>query len=131
VPPQSWYSPHERPWSLKIPGSGKLWKVALGVAAVSLFLGVLFTGDKSLFSLLALYKERDRLAAEISDIQKTNFKLSQQITELRAHPQAVEPIAREELGLVQNGEIVYRFIPAQAAAGRGNEKPAAGVPAPR
>jgi cell division protein FtsB len=72
---------------------------------------VLFAGDKSLVSLLSLYKDRDRLAQELVEVEKTNQRLKDQINELRTHPQAVEPIAREELGLVREGERVYRFVP--------------------
>jgi cell division protein FtsB len=95
-----------------VPGSGRLWKLALGLGAVGVFLLVLFAGDKSLVSLLDMYKARARAAAEIADLKKTNQKLQQQIGELRTHSEAVEPIAREELGLVRRGELVYRFVPA-------------------
>lgn len=114
----TYYSPHESSWTLKIPGSGRLWKALLGLAAAGVFLMVLFTGNKSLVSLLALYKERAHAAAEISDLKKTNLKLEQQIGDLRAHPEAVEPIAREELGLVRSRELVYRFVPAPAVSPR-------------
>lgn len=107
-----WYSPPESSWTLKIPGSGRFWKLTLGLAVVAILLMVLFTGDKSLVSLLALYKDRARAAAEITDLKKTNQKLQQQIGDLRVHPEAVEPIAREELGLVRSRELVYRFVPA-------------------
>ncbi len=111
---QTWYSQTDRQWTLKIPGTGRVWKIVLGLTGVLVFLMVLFAGDKSLLSLLSLYKERDQQALEMADMQKTNQKLKQQIAELRAHPQAVEPIAREELGLVRAGELVYRFIPERA-----------------
>ena len=80
-----------------------------------------------MISLRSLYQERDRAAAEIADLKKTNQKLEQQIGDLRAHPEAVEPIAREELGLVRSRELVYRFVSAPEAtspqASRPESKP--------
>jgi cell division protein FtsB len=93
-----------------------VWKLALGLAVVAVLLLVLFTGDKSLVTLLSLYRERTHAAVEIADLKKANQKLEQQIGDLRLHPEAVEPIAREELGLVRSRELVYRFVPAQAPA---------------
>jgi cell division protein FtsB len=119
----TWYAPSENSWTLKIPGSGRLWKIALGLAAAALCLLVLFTGDKSLVSLLAMYKQRAQAVAEIADLKKTNQKLQQQIGDLRVHPEAVEPIAREELGLVRIRELVYRFVPAPAAPSRDASRP--------
>jgi cell division protein FtsB len=97
--------------------------MALGLAAVALCLFVLFTGDKSVVSLLALYKQRAQAVTEIADLKKTNQKLQQQIGDLRVHPEAVEPIAREELGLVRSRELVYRFVPAPAAPSREVSRP--------
>ncbi len=112
----SWYSPTERQWTFKLPGTGRVWKAVLGLVGALILLMVLFAGDKSLVSLLSLYKDRDRLAQELVEVEKTNLRLKDQINELRTHPQAVEPIAREELGLVRAGERVYRFVPEPVSA---------------
>ncbi|MCA9641930.1 MAG: septum formation initiator family protein [Polyangiaceae bacterium] len=58
----------------------------------------------------------DRLRAERAEVDDEVSKLSQEIHELRAEqarikqdPTAVEQVARDELGLVRQTEIVYQF----------------------
>jgi cell division protein FtsB len=102
-------------YALKLPGSGRAWQVALGIAAAILLLALLLAGDKSLIALLGRYQERAQLTGQIEELQGVNQKWRQQVQELEAQPKAVEPIAREELGLVRAGELVYRFVPPRDA----------------
>jgi cell division protein FtsB len=46
---------------------------------------------------------------EVQVLEAENERLSRTITELHDDPQAIERIAREELGLVRPGERVLRF----------------------
>lgn len=59
------------------------------------------------------------LKAEMQQVERENAELSEQIRQLqqkvqhlKQDPHAVERIARDELGLVRNTEVVYQF-PAQ------------------
>jgi len=76
--------------------------------------------DSSHVSLYALRGKR--LASDLSFKRRTgsdssfqfppadeNQKLTQQVQRLRYHKEEVEKIAREELGLVKKGEIIYQF----------------------
>jgi cell division protein FtsB len=98
---------------LKVPGAGRHWGRALACLGVLTFALVLFLGQKNLFKLLSLYRERAEVAGRIAELKNSNQRLERQIQDLRANPKAVEPIAREELGLVLRNEYVYRFVPPQ------------------
>jgi cell division protein FtsL len=56
-----------------------------------------------------LSRENERLQAELEKLQDENARLREELNRLD-DPDAVEKVAREELGLVKNGETVYRFV---------------------
>ena len=56
-----------------------------------------------------LARENDRLQAELEELRDENARLREELNRLD-DPEAVEKLAREELGLVKDGETVYRFV---------------------
>jgi cell division protein FtsB len=68
-----------------------------------------------IFSDMGLLKHRTMLRIErrLEEEQETltgeNERLRQEIEALRSDPGAIERAARERLGMVRPGEIVYRF----------------------
>jgi cell division protein FtsB len=82
----------------------------IGILAVAIVsVPVMIFSTSGLDRLNALRQERLRAETEIS-------RLSQQIRELRAEvkrikddPAAVEQVARDELGLVRQTELVFQF----------------------
>ena len=68
-------------------------------------------GNRSLVRLYQMHVERGALAGEVEQLKVTNAALAEEARSLRADPARVEAIAREELGLVKPGEIVYEFRP--------------------
>ena len=57
-----------------------------------------------------LKEERERAKVTAGKLQEENKKISQQIEKMKKNtPEEVERIAREELGLVKKGEIIYKF----------------------
>jgi cell division protein FtsL len=56
-----------------------------------------------------LARENERLHAELQKLQDENARLREELNRLE-DPEAVEKLAREELGLVKDGETVYRFV---------------------
>jgi len=95
---------------LKVPGTGRGWRILLAFIGVAGLLLILFAGTKNLPKLMSLHRERKQLTVQIEEAQAMNQRLSRQIQELRVDPRAVEPIAREELGLASSNEWVYRFV---------------------
>lgn len=72
----------------------------------------LFTvfGDRGLLHLRRLSEEKGKLDERNFRLQRTNEALRERIYRLRHDNRYLEKIAREDLGLVRRGEIVYRFI---------------------
>jgi cell division protein FtsB len=69
-----------------------------------------FTGHRSFLTFLHSRDATDDLKNRIEALQRENEKLRQQITKLEGDPAEVERLAREQLGLVKPGEVVYEFV---------------------
>ena len=75
-----------------------------------LILGSLtFFGDKGVFNLLRLRKEVVRIKEKNLQLEEENQKLKEEVKRLRNDKRYIEEIARKELGMVKEGEIIYRF----------------------
>jgi len=75
-----------------------------------LVLGLLtFWGDKGILHLLRLQKELVRIKETNKNIEEENRKLREQVKRLQNEKQYIEEIARKELGMVKEGEILYQF----------------------
>lgn len=98
-------------YSLKVPGSGRRWGKLLWLGGLAVLTAILFVGQNNLPRLIALHQDVTRLVAQRDALRAANVRLEHQVCDLKAHPQAVEPIAREELGLALPGEKIYRFLP--------------------
>ncbi len=74
-------------------------------------------GDKGLLAMIKTRQEYRSLEQALSDARGTNAKLREQARRLREDPDAIEEIARRELGLIKPGEklfIVKDVSPADA-----------------
>lgn len=80
----------------------------------------LFTtfGERGLLHLWRLWGERRELSETNFLLQKENELLRERIYRLRHDDLYLEKIAREDLGLVRPGEIVYRFPSAESKIDR-------------
>jgi len=85
-------------------------KLKIGVGLVVLII-LVFTvfGDNGLISLVRDKRHEKSLVQEKERIEKENKELRQEIERLKNDPSYVERLAREELGMVKEGEIVYMF----------------------
>ena len=57
----------------------------------------------------SLEKELAGVQAENAELRRDVSKLRTEVKDLREDPQAVERIAREQLGLVRKSEVVFQF----------------------
>ena len=85
-----------------------LFLLALVVASVM--------GNRSLLRLYQMHRDRTTLEREIEQLTAANTALAEEVRSLRADPARAEAIAREELGLVKPGELVYEFRPTSPSA---------------
>ena len=75
-----------------------------------LILGSLtFFGEKGIFNLLLLRKEVVRIKEKNLRLEEENQKLKEEVKRLQSDKRYIEEIARKELGMVKEGEIIYRF----------------------
>jgi cell division protein FtsB/cell division protein DivIC len=75
-----------------------------------LVLGYLtFFGEKGIFHLLRLQKELVRIEEANKKTEEENQKLREEVRRLQHEKRYIEEIARKELGMVKEGEIIYLF----------------------
>lgn len=90
-----------------------------------LILGFLFVcyvylgGDYGLLKIWSQRKEIDGLEQEIHRLQAEQMDLKQECQQLKTDSLYVEKKAREELGMVREGEKVYQFVPQADSTKRG------------
>jgi len=77
--------------------------VSLGIALFACF------GERGLKEVFALQKELEQIVAVNRDLQQENESLANYIALLNNDTALIEKIAREELGLVSAGEMIYIF----------------------
>jgi cell division protein FtsB len=65
--------------------------------------------ERGLVNVFSLKKELAEIEADKRNLTAENEKLKEYMYLLRNNKRFIENIAREELGLVRNGEIVYFF----------------------
>ncbi len=81
----------------------------LGLAAIGA--PVLMLSPDGLPRLRALEAELTQVHAENEDLLQATTQLQLQVRRLKEDPKAVERLARDELGLVRNSEVVFQFAP--------------------
>ena len=75
-----------------------------------LVLGLLvFFGERGILHRLRLQKELARIKAENAKVDEENRKLKEEVRRLQKERKYIEAIARKELGMVKEGEIIYQF----------------------
>jgi cell division protein FtsB len=72
-------------------------------------MGVTIWGEQGLLAVQHKQQEITRLAREVELLEQENARLVHEIQRLRVDMVYVEKIAREELGLVRPGELVFEF----------------------
>lgn len=96
-----------------LPPPPKKYKGTLtaGVVALVLFVIAAVYGDHGLMHLLRLRNDQQQLEHTAFMLQQRNEHLRQQIRRLQSDDWYLEKLARERLGLVKKGEIIYRVAP--------------------
>ena len=85
--------------------------VFVAAVLVTLIAASSVVGKKSLVKIFQMSKTRTELQQEITRLRQVNEEIAREIQALAHNPSQVEAIAREDLGLVKPGEIVYQFGP--------------------
>jgi len=81
------------------------WTIGLWFAYAVLF------GDSGLVSIARMHGMRDDLAAEVQNLEAEREATKALRYDLENDPAAIERVAREEYGMIRDGEICYRVEP--------------------
>lgn len=65
--------------------------------------------DKGLIKIYHLSKERDNIRAASAVIREENENLKEEINRLKTDKRYIEEVARKELGMVRQSDIIYQF----------------------
>jgi cell division protein FtsB len=68
-----------------------------------------FFGDKGILHLLRLQKELVKIKEVNMKMEEESRKLKEEVRRLQYEKRYIEEIARRELGMVKEGEIIYQF----------------------
>ncbi len=61
------------------------------------------------FYVHELYQENERVKSKIEELKMSNKELEKRIETLKKDKLYIEKVAREELGMIKQGEKVYKF----------------------
>ncbi len=85
-------------------------RVLLFVLILLLILGIFtFFGEKGIFNLFRIQKEVARIKEKNVKLEEENQRLREEVKRLQTDKRYIEEIARKELGMVKEGEIIYQF----------------------
>lgn len=86
------------------------WLMPLGLLVYALVsVPVRILSEEGLPRYRRLREQLERLRHENVELARNIERLNREVNALRSDPSAIERIARDELGLVQPGEIVFQF----------------------
>lgn len=90
--------------------------------AAAISLTWLSFGRHGLIDLYKMQKEKERCLAILKDLKEKNRLLTDEIRRLKEDNKYFESVAREQLGMIKDNEIVYRFKKELKNAKEGNKK---------
>ena len=93
--------------------------IMLVLAIMTMFLMLLFIvfGENGLMDLYKLKIKKDTLSKENDEIKKENLSLYRTIERLKNDPKYVEDVARKELGVIGEDEVIIKVKPTKPTNG--------------
>ncbi|HUK21960.1 MAG TPA: septum formation initiator family protein [Gemmatimonadales bacterium] len=89
----------------------KWTRVAVVLGALGLGWIVVFGGEYSTFDWLKLESQLREERQAVVGLGRTIDSLTLLAHDLDASPATLERVAREQFGMIRNGEILYRLVP--------------------
>ena len=84
----------------------RLLNYVLGFVAVVLIVDAL-VGDKGLLDTMRARRQHAEITAALAQKREENARLREDIRRYREDASAIEALAREELGLMRDGEVLF------------------------
>jgi cell division protein FtsB len=88
------------------PWRSRLLNYALGFVTIVLVVDAL-VGDKGLLDTMRARRQHAEISTAIGRLKQDNNRLRDEIRRYREDPSAIEALAREELGLMREGEVLF------------------------
>ena len=79
-------------------------------AAILLAQGVLWTGQNGVFDYISLQQDIHDSRERNARLSRRNDRLIEDVADLKSRTDAVEEIARNQLGMIREGEVFYQVI---------------------
>jgi|TARA_B110001454_G_C12540505_1_gene359197 cell division protein FtsB len=70
----------------------------------------LWTGNGSLVEVNLLKDEMEKIENENENLKERNLSLTAEVFDLKQGHEAIEEIARSEMGMIKDGETFYQII---------------------
>jgi cell division protein FtsB len=83
--------------------------VVRSILIVALTLAVVYLFTREISEVLFLRKENEKIEKKIEELEFANKELEGKIKAIKSDKRYIEKIAREELGMIKEGDKVYRF----------------------
>jgi len=84
----------------------RLMQIAIGFIACVVVVDAVF-GERGLLEKLRVRQQSQALLNDIGRLRQENARLREQARRLREDPRTIEEVARRELGLIREGELVF------------------------
>jgi cell division protein FtsB len=94
----------------------------LGLAFLALLLQGIF-GTHGYLAMRRTQQEIKQVREQIGKLNSENKSLAGEVNALKTDPKAIERIAREDMGLVRPGELIYKLPGAAPASGSRTPEP--------
>ena len=85
------------------------WKFALGLLVLAFLIYAFGSGNDGLYQVWQKWRELEVAEARVAHLQAENDSLRQILWRLENDLEYVEKVAREEYGMIKQGERVYRL----------------------
>lgn len=93
------------------------WLIFLLLVLLAALQYRLWVGEGSLAEVAALHRSNEQLRQELAQKQAANNRQLADVMDLKQGTEAIEERARQELGMIREGETFYQFVkPAPATA---------------
>ena len=92
--------------------SGRAWRRAVVIAGILLIAGYVaaFGGEYSVMDLRKGRTELVRMQNELDSLKLERVRLAARIDSLKSDTFVLERLAREEFGMIREGDLLYRFV---------------------
>jgi cell division protein FtsB len=77
---------------------------------MSVLAGTMFFNSDGLPLYFQMRETRQHLTEQIKQLETINASVQEDITRIQRDPQRLEELARNRLGMVRQGEVVYQFV---------------------